>query len=163
MSRSGYTDDSDDNWSLICWRGAVTSAIKGKRGQALLREIIERMDAMPVKKLISSELEEEGSFCTLGVVGHARGIDLKKIDPEDPDAVAAAFNIAPAMAREIVYENDEYITDFEWKWLDIIGPLRPFENRSQYFRVEEDGAGERRWQHMRKWAADNLITAKDQS
>jgi hypothetical protein len=32
---------------------------------------------------------------------------MKALDPEDSDAVAAAFGIAPAMAREIEYENDE--------------------------------------------------------
>lgn len=46
MSRSGYTDE-DDIWAMIRWRGAVTSAIRGKRGQQALREwvasqIIER-------------------------------------------------------------------------------------------------------------------------
>ena len=29
------------------------------------------------------------------------------MDPEDPDSVAATFGIAPALAREIVWENDE--------------------------------------------------------
>lgn len=42
MSRSGYTDDCDDQWALIRWRGAVNSAIKGKRGQQALRG---RLDA----------------------------------------------------------------------------------------------------------------------
>jgi hypothetical protein len=37
MSRSGYSDDLE-NWSLIRWRGAVASAIRGRRGQAFLRE-----------------------------------------------------------------------------------------------------------------------------
>lgn len=35
MSRSGYSDDCY-GWELICWRGAVNSAIKGKRGQSFL-------------------------------------------------------------------------------------------------------------------------------
>ncbi|KGC50992.1 hypothetical protein DO66_5867 [Burkholderia pseudomallei] len=36
MSRSGYSDDCG-GWSLIRWRGAVNSAIKGARGQKFLR------------------------------------------------------------------------------------------------------------------------------
>lgn len=32
MSRCGYSDDYDQ-WALIRWRGAVESAIRGKRGQ----------------------------------------------------------------------------------------------------------------------------------
>lgn len=45
MSRSGYNDYSIDNWDLIRWRGQVASAIKGKRGQAFLRELIEALVA----------------------------------------------------------------------------------------------------------------------
>ncbi|ENQ7660184.1 hypothetical protein ACEQOL_006537 [Pseudomonas aeruginosa] len=57
MSRSGYCDDLD-NWSLICWRGAVSSAIKGKRGQAFLielREAAAREADKAHKKAINNE------------------------------------------------------------------------------------------------------------
>lgn len=161
MSRSGYNEDGDgDNWAFICYRGAVTSAIKGKRGQAMLREIIDRLDGMSVKELISSELEQEGSFCTLGVVGQARGMDMTKLDAYDPDAVAATFGIAPALAREIVYENDEVIDDHKWEMVEVFGPLRQWEARSQLVRMTYPDGGARRWEHMRKWAADNLINAE---
>jgi hypothetical protein len=106
MSRSNYSDDSD-GWALIRWRGAVESAIRGKRGQKFLIELAEAMDAMPVKELIAKELRIGNSFCALGVVGEKRGIDLRKIDPEDSRSVAEQFGIADAMAREIVYMNDE--------------------------------------------------------
>lgn len=55
MSRSGYTEDCD-GWDLIRWRGAVASAIRGKRGQAFLREALAALDAMPEKQLISHDL-----------------------------------------------------------------------------------------------------------
>lgn len=29
MSRSGYTDDCESDWGMICWRGAVKAAIRG--------------------------------------------------------------------------------------------------------------------------------------
>lgn len=132
MSRSGYSDDLE-NWDMIRWRGAVASAIRGERGQQILRELAEAMDAMPNKRLIAHELVQEGEFCALGVVGEKRGIDLTKIDPEDRDAVATQFNIAAAMAAEIVYENDE------GGWQET---------------------PEQRWQRMRKWVASKLtVTA----
>ena len=108
MSRSGYSEDGDDNWSLICWRGAVNSALRGKRGQAFLKELGEALDAMPVKRLVTEELQADGEFCTLGVVGQARGLDMSTIDPGESDVVASKFGIAEAMAREIVWENDEH-------------------------------------------------------
>jgi hypothetical protein len=61
MSRSGYSyDDDDDNWSLIKYRGAVASAIRGKRGQALLRAVLAALDAMPEKRLIADDLVFQG-------------------------------------------------------------------------------------------------------
>ncbi|WP_256576270.1 hypothetical protein [Pseudomonas sp. KK4] len=75
MSRSGYSDDCE-NWSLICWRGAVNSAIKGKRGQAFLIELRDALDAMPVKRLTTNTLEADGEFCTLGALGDVRADSL---------------------------------------------------------------------------------------
>lgn len=119
MSRSGYTDDYEDN-SLHLYRGAVASAIKGRRGQAFLKEMLAAMDAMPVKRLVAGELEEPDqvpcshwglyetqAVCAIGTVGQARGVDMSRLDPEDADGVASKFGIAEAMAREIVYMNDE--------------------------------------------------------
>jgi hypothetical protein len=94
MSRSGYSDDNDDNWSLICWRGAVNSALRGKRGQAFLTELATALDAMPVKRLVTEQLQADGDFCTLGVVGQSRGLDMTVIDPDDAEAVADRFGIA---------------------------------------------------------------------
>ncbi len=131
MSRSGYSDDLDDNWQLIKWRGQVASAIRGKRGQACLREMLAALDAMPEKALIAHELELAGDVCALGALGKARGLDMAKLDPEEPDDVAAAFNIASPLAREIVYENDE-------------GPYGE--------------TAEQRWKRMREWVAQRAAT-----
>ena len=106
MSRSGY-NDCCGGWELIRWRGAVQSATFGKRGQKLLRDMLAALDAMPVKQLVTGELEADGNYCALGVLGKARGIELSKIDPGDQDRVACEFDIAGALAREIVYMNDE--------------------------------------------------------
>ncbi len=142
MSRSGYSEDLDD-WALIRWRGQVASAIRGKRGQSFLRDLIAALDAMPVKELVQSELETlDGEVCTLGALGRARGLDMSQIDPEDPPQVAAAFNIADQLAQEIVYMNDEYFGD-EW-------------DAEQKRIVALDP--EKRWEKMRQWVAAQLRT-----
>lgn len=108
MSRSGYSDDIDDRWSLIRWRGAVESAIRGKRGQAFLREMLVALNAVQEKGLVTNELiTATGEVCALGAVAVARGLDVKEIDPEDRETVAAKFEIAPALACEIMFLNDE--------------------------------------------------------
>lgn len=106
MGRSGY---SDDCWGidLINWRGAVASAIRGKRGQDFLYEMLQALAALPEQKLIDGELEQDGAVCALGAVGKARGIDMSGIEVDDRKRVASVFGIAQALAAEIVYMNDE--------------------------------------------------------
>lgn len=114
--RSGYSDDCTE-WSLICWRGAVASAIRGRRGQAFLRELLDALDAMPEKRLVANSFAtSDGEYCTLGVIGAARGAGLPQFDPEyaedyDPSDLrheaAQKLGIAEALADEIMFENDE--------------------------------------------------------
>lgn len=158
MSRSGYTDDIDDILAHGRWRGRVASAIRGKRGQALLIELAAAMDAMPVKELVAEVLEADGEFCTLGVLGAARGIDLSKLDPEDYDQVATAFGIAPCMAQEIVFENDERVDDEKWVQWTVCGPMRPWENHKRSDWRPTENAAANRWKRMRQWVADHLAT-----
>ena len=60
MSRSGYGDECTDDWALIRYCGDVASALRGRRGQAFLREFAEALDAMSEKKLIALELRNVG-------------------------------------------------------------------------------------------------------
>lgn len=169
MSRSGYTDDPD-GLATALWRGAVHRALKGKRGQQALREIRDALDAMPEKALIGESLvTAEGEYCTLGALGVARGLDLSKVDPEDWDAVAELFGIAPAMAREIVYENDEGLYPYEYVDVVICGPMPPHhfwpyghKTHERQVRMPIDHAvmAARRWQHMRAWVEKQITNAE---
>ena len=134
MSRSGYSDsyDYDQNWSRICYRGAIKSAFRGKRGQDFFCKMITALDAMPVKELIAKDLQKpSGAVCALGAVGIFAEIDMTALDPEDIESVAHAFGIATAMAREIVFENDE--------------------------AVYCDESPSQRWHRMRNWAGGQLV------
>lgn len=109
MSRSGYVDDDgDDNLAMGRWRGAVASAIRGKRGQAFLKDLIEALDAMPHKILIKHDLIKNGEVCALGALGIRRRMNLDSLDPENYELVSKNFGIAEPLAREIVFMNDEY-------------------------------------------------------
>lgn len=159
MGRSGYSDDCD-GWALIRWRGAVASAIRGKRGQQALREIAAALDALPERRLESGSLvTPDGEFCTLGALGRARGMNLEAIDPEDRGAVAKAFGISEALAAEIMFENDE---DFwggdqrEYFNFEVIGPMRPWERHVQLRWRSDPKAAERRWRRMRQWVQSHI-------
>lgn len=108
MSRHGLYEDNDDNWAFICWRGRVASAIKGKRGQKFLRELLAALDALPEKRLIKGELQRPtGEVCAIGSVGRARGIDMTTFDPYDYDKLAALFDVANCLVQEVEWMNDE--------------------------------------------------------
>jgi hypothetical protein len=131
MNRSGYSDDLD-NWALIRWRGAVLSAIRGKRGQAILRELVRALDALPERKLAAGELlAPDGKYCALGAIGRMRGMDMRPINMSDYESLARAFGITVALAAEITYEND--------------GCAAP----SKFIE-------ERRWEYMRDWAMSHI-------
>lgn len=157
MSRSGYCEDGDgDNWSLICYRGAVNAAIKGHRGQMFLAELLAVLDAMPEKVLVAGDLEADGQFCALGIAGKARGCNLASINTYDHDALSNTFNIAESLAREIMWINDESIGEHRWERVETFGPLQPWEDRHPYIRVKNADAGFRRWQAVREWVAANI-------
>ena len=148
MSRSGYTDDDgDDMWAHIRWRGAVKSAIRGKRGQSFLREMLANLDAMPVKELVAYDIvRTDGACCALGCVAKARGVEVSDLNPVDHDddnqesteALAARLGIPPTLAREIVYLNDEAC---DW-------------------RDEGPTTDAKRWGIVRQWVASQLLDVR---
>lgn len=135
MSRHGYSDDIDDILQLGRWRGQVASAIRGKRGQEFLRELIKALEAMPEKKLIARELVENGQCCTLGALGMAKGIDMADIDPSDHETLSEKFGIATQLVQEVEYENDE--------------------------RCSSDPA--ERWKQMHGWAKRHLLDSEEEA
>ena len=143
MSRSGYVDDCENPILMINWRGAVASAIRGHRGQAFLRELAAALDAMPDKRLSAGSFKHEnGCYCTLGVIGAARGLDMAAFDRDlggmdglDAGKVGKAFGIARAMACEIMSCNDE---EFDYDC-----------------RLAADPDA-RRWELMRDWVGSQI-------
>ena len=131
MSRSGYSDDGEGN--VYLYRQAVERSIRGARGQAFLRKLRDALDAMPVHRLITDDIKDEtGEVCALGAVDpNATGYDA--------DDLAPHFGIAPALAAEIVYRNDEWYGDM------------------QYCRSQMDETPEERWTRMRAWV-DSIIS-----
>jgi hypothetical protein len=142
MSRSGYVDGCDN---LNVWRGAVASAIRGKRGQAFLRDMLRALDALPVPALIRSELvTPDRSVCAMGAVALMRGADVSSVDPDDPDSVADVMGIASALAKEIAYVNDD---DYGWerRWNGL-----------------EDETPQKRFQRVRKWCVANIVVQPEE-
>lgn len=145
MSRAGYSDYCGTEWEMICWRGAVASAIKGKRGQEFLTQLRGDLDAMKDKKLCSYDLQtESGEACALGVVGRARGINMVGWDPENWKELSDTLNIAEALVREIEFLNDEEFVH----WYD---------NVKEVVDARQDRIDRKRWTNMRNWVEGQII------
>lgn len=167
MSRSGlYEDDGDDPLATGRWRGAVKSAINGKRGQAFLRDLAEALDAMPNKVLVAGELQaDNGCHCTLGVIGQKRGLNVAKMDVDNYDAIADSLDVNAKVAQEIMWENDEAFDDHEWVEVEICGPMRQRcyatqwcdEKHKRTVNVRKQNAEHQRWLHMRAWVESNIL------
>jgi hypothetical protein len=132
MSRSGYSDDLD-TLDLGRWRGQVASALRGKRGQKFLRDLITALDALTEKQLITDELEGADGVCALGALGRLRGIALDRVDTYDAEDLGAMFDIASQLAQEVMFVNDE-----------------------QCYGL----TAEERWHQIRRWAERHLAPAK---
>lgn len=128
MSRSGYSDDYDyDPLASGRWKAALNSAMRGKRGQAFLREMLAALDALPRKRLVANVLQQarwdesgenlvpvkDGDVCAFGAVGRARGIEMPaRLDLDADDEIAVGdvqrlFGTVETLSREIMYQNDE--------------------------------------------------------
>jgi hypothetical protein len=109
----------------------VASAIRGKRGQRLLRDLAVALDAMPNKRLVAKEfVTPTGEVCALGCVGRARGLVMDDLDPTAHEQVGAALDVSRVLVAEIEHVNDE------WNW---------------------NATPEERWRLMRQWVAEQII------
>lgn len=150
MGRAGYSDDWDgEGPPPEFWRRAVVNAMTGKRGRQFLCDLRDALDAIPTKRLIAGELQDaDGEVCAMGSVGVRRGVDMSALKRpadcseedwesdwdcesyENARILAKWFNIAPSLAQEVMYQNDEASWDTE--------------------------TPEKRWLRIRKWVAKKL-------
>jgi len=164
MSRSGYSDDDcgDNDIRYIQWRSAVSRSIRGKRGQKMLRDLLEAMDDLPTKQLAANSLvsEDGEKFCALGALCRARGLEMSSTTPEDPLLVADMLNISRSLAAEIMYMNDEWVSESKCVEVEIFGPVRPYYpeygRHRRVMSVPNENVCEERWWHMRDWVAQKI-------
>ncbi|KWT70715.1 hypothetical protein APY04_0776 [Hyphomicrobium sulfonivorans] len=93
-----------------------------------------------------------GEVCLLGAVGRSRGLDMTALDPHDSESVADALNIADAMAREIVFWNDE-------GGMSRRVPIPSTAELRAYIWLPE--TPERRWSRMRAWVVKQIDNADE--
>lgn len=133
MSRFGDTYDCSIAEANL-YQGRLAQALRGKRGQAVLRRLERALLELPEKRLIAGWTHESavrtdangdlvsapGAVCTLGALGwwnlREGGCDAERAflelpeletDFETADWASATFDMAWTLAWEIAFQNDE--------------------------------------------------------
>lgn len=68
MSRINYSDDENYPGQFELWQANCQRSLKGKRGQAALRELEAALLALPHKRLIARAVAANGDVCAVGAV-----------------------------------------------------------------------------------------------
>lgn len=110
------------------WQQAVKNAIRGKRGQAILRELRNALLALPNSRLIEGSVVKDGEVCAIGALAAYRltvgpvthdGSQLTSLveleeqfaewlnDEVGTVELGQSMGLTRALAWAISYENDE--------------------------------------------------------
>jgi hypothetical protein len=66
VSRISYSEEEDYPGQFNLWQANLMRSVRGRAGQAALRELKTALDAMPEKRLIEGHLVKDGEVCTVG-------------------------------------------------------------------------------------------------
>ncbi len=110
--RISYSEEEDYPGEFDLYQGNCMRSIKGKKGQAALRELEQALLAMPDKRLIANELETaDGDVCAIGALVKHRGVTPKS-DPEDMEEVGMELGMPRLVAWKVVALNDVDIDSY---------------------------------------------------
>lgn len=122
MSRITYYDDWGDGYYTVgLWNGTVKSALNGRRGQAVLREIEAALLALPRKRLVENAGGDGETVCVLGALDWHRKVQqgvpvdeaMRAVGEEsedtlyEPHVAAEHLNLTYPLAFTLMEENDE--------------------------------------------------------
>ena len=149
MTRHGYVDLADldhecedEDCTGACLEIDMQERLRSPEGQAMLRELLSALDAMPTRELYAELVQrEDGSMCALGALAAKKGADLswlrdedgqefEEITEEDTEMLAEQLGIPDDLACEVTYQNDD--------------------------GGAPDETPAKRWERMRRWCVRNI-------
>lgn len=129
MSRFHCDDWDGEGVHPLMWEQTCLNAIRGQKGQAILRELKEALLALPQPRLIDGAFAREGEVCALGALAAHRCREGRPIcwgqfvyasmdaleermgenleDDEVTLELGEGMGLRRALAWTISYENDE--------------------------------------------------------
>jgi hypothetical protein len=166
--RINYSDDEDFPGQFGLWQGNCQRSMRGKAGQAALRELEAALVAWPSKRL-GRELfvERAGAACALGVLAVARkqqeGVSLDEAlsvladkDPEDMEQHGEDMGLPRLVVWAIVAQND---VEMNGRYVTAEGPSQePYGWYSpRGISLWVDYSPEERYEKVLAWVRSNLV------
>lgn len=161
MSRhyEGDDCDPDEQRRVNLWRANLAREIKGKRGQAFLRELLAALEALPEKRLVSNALAAKGTVCALGSLALKRRTDAG----ESSDVVI------DDLSKVIVdHEHEDWDGDEMSDWAEAVLACPshlawyiPYENdtgpRTRVGKEVHEETDEHRYERMVRWVRARIV------
>lgn len=135
MGRTSWTEfDGEDSREHALFQGRLSRSLRGKAGQAALRELEAALVAMPEPELYSGVFAQpSGEVCALGALAVAKkvaaGVSRAEalavcadVDPDLSEEVGEDLGFPRLVAQAVVWENDEANTTV---WEVAEGPAHP--------------------------------------
>lgn len=155
--RIGYSEDEDYPGQFGLWQGNCARSLKGKAGQATLRELEAALLALPSKRLIAKSLvDAHGEVCAIGALAEFKGEitdDMIGQGEYDMEAIGIELGMPRLVAWKIVEMNDLQFSGQDLLFAE--GPYRwPAEQPYAYVEVTP----EQRYERMLAWVREQLST-----
>jgi hypothetical protein len=168
-----YEGDGDNPVSLM-WNANIERICRGKRGQRILRELIDALLGLPERRLIADRMaNEEGEVCAVACYATYKGKTLPPRATEFGTDQYATTDLGEAaglgfmLAWELGALNDLVFHSLHLYNCSVILDVpileeRWFSQRPSYTRYADVPAGlrgytpEERWQKIYEWAASRV-------
>lgn len=175
MSRSSYSDDYGDDYpgQLELFRANVARSMRGKAGQARLRELREALRALPVKELhaetFADGTPEAPKVCALGAWALAKAGSVEgakamvPADADDHDTFTAlkGHGWPSLVVFDAIYMNDES----PWVYDILEGPRR-YEHEYGYgygpLKLGRQETPAERYTRVLRWVESQIVERGDE-
>lgn len=95
------------NRPLPAFKASISRAVNSTGGQAMLKNLLSALDAMPYPRLIGGVFEFDCDYCAIGALGKAAGLNVAKFSTEKLPELAATFGCPLVLIDVIMKTNDE--------------------------------------------------------
>ena len=111
--RITYNEDEGYPGQFALWEANCRRSIRGRRGQAELKQLEAALRALPQQRLTKDTLVEGDDVCAIGAYARYKGFTLADYDPEDEtDQVGVAAGMPRLVAWSVVAQNDLHCNTF---------------------------------------------------